>query len=33
MNIAIYTTGVNEGKTVRVEDFSFPICHQHGDKW
>jgi hypothetical protein len=33
MNIAIYITGVTQGKTVTEEDFFFPVFHQHGDKW
>jgi hypothetical protein len=33
MNIAIYITGVNQGKTVTGEDFRFPVFYQHGDKW
>jgi len=32
MNIAIYISGVNWGKTVRGEDFCFRVYHQHGDK-
>jgi hypothetical protein len=33
MNIAIYITGVNQGKTVTGEGLCFNVFYKKGEKW